>query len=164
MIVRIINVLGDCPDHCSENGSPRLHVSCTHVHLRDIYLDLATRFIHRLSARSGTTSVRCTCRCISFLFVRQLGSQLNWEFFLDPGTTCLCHLLLGSGTKWAHFTLRWMCLFFDPYASDVQGRYASRPLTFLFRNTSGHTWSGKKYFSFFFKSTMHSSDNRNLRL
>ena len=38
--------------------------------------------------------------------VRRLDSQLNWEFFLDPGTTCLRHLLLGSGTKWAHFTLR----------------------------------------------------------
>ena len=38
--------------------------------------------------------------------VRQLGSQLNWEFFLDPGTTCLLHLLPGLGTKWAHFTLR----------------------------------------------------------
>ena len=38
--------------------------------------------------------------------VRRLGSQLNWEFFLDPGTTCLHHLLPGSGTKWAHFTLR----------------------------------------------------------
>ena len=31
MIVRIINVLEDCPDHCSENGSPRLHVSSTHI-------------------------------------------------------------------------------------------------------------------------------------
>ena len=38
--------------------------------------------------------------------VRRLDSQLNWEFFLDPGTTCLRHLLPGSGTKWAHFTLR----------------------------------------------------------
>ena len=38
--------------------------------------------------------------------VRRLDSQLNWEFFLDPSTTCLCHLLPGSGTKWAHFTLR----------------------------------------------------------
>ena len=38
--------------------------------------------------------------------VRRLGSQLNWDFFLDPGTTCLLHLLPGSGTKWAHFTLR----------------------------------------------------------
>ena len=38
--------------------------------------------------------------------VRRLDSQLNWEFFLDPGTKCLRHLLSGSGTKWAHFTLR----------------------------------------------------------
>ena len=38
--------------------------------------------------------------------VRRLDSQLNWEFFLDPGTMCLRHLLPGSGTKWAHFTLR----------------------------------------------------------
>ena len=38
--------------------------------------------------------------------VRRFVSQLNWEFFLDPGTTCLRHLLPGSGTKWAHFTLR----------------------------------------------------------
>ena len=38
--------------------------------------------------------------------VRRLDSQLNWEFFLDPGTTCLRHLLPGSRTKWAHFTLR----------------------------------------------------------
>ena len=37
--------------------------------------------------------------------VRQLDSQFNWEFFLDPGTMCLRHLLPGSGTKWAHFTL-----------------------------------------------------------
>ena len=37
--------------------------------------------------------------------VRRFISQLNWEFFLDPGTTCLRHLLPGSGTKWAHFTL-----------------------------------------------------------
>jgi len=28
------------------------------------------------------------------------------EFSFDPGTTCLRHLLPGSGTKWAHFTLR----------------------------------------------------------
>ena len=38
--------------------------------------------------------------------VRRLDSQLNWEFFLDPGTTCLRYLLPGSGTKWTHFTLR----------------------------------------------------------
>ena len=38
--------------------------------------------------------------------VRRFVSQLNWEFFLDPGTMCLRHLLPGSGTKWTHFTLR----------------------------------------------------------
>ena len=58
-----------------------------------------------------------------------------------------------------------MCLFFDPYASDVQGHYASRPLTFLFRNTSGHTSQDKKSFSFFLRApyilrtTCFSGDN-----
>ena len=41
---------------------------------------------------------------------------LRWFFFLDPGTTCLRHLLPGSGTKWAHFTLRWTCLFLAYFA------------------------------------------------
>ena len=68
-------VLGDCSDHCCARElsrpllgdcSPRLHVICTHIQLRDIYLDLATRLILRLPASSGTTSVRCTCRCISY--------------------------------------------------------------------------------------------------
>jgi hypothetical protein len=35
------------------------------------------------------------------------------SFFLDPSTTCLHHLLPGSRTKWAHFTLRWICLLFE---------------------------------------------------
>ena len=70
-----ISVLGNCYDHCCARGlfrpllgdrSPRLHVICTHIQLRDIYLDLATRLILRLPASSGTTSVRCTCRCISY--------------------------------------------------------------------------------------------------
>ena len=81
-------VLGDCPDHHRARGlfrplscsgtaptilrtllrdcSPRLHVICTHIQLRGIYLDLATRLIPRLPASSGTTSVRCTCRCILY--------------------------------------------------------------------------------------------------
>ena len=59
-------VLGDSPDHFLEFCSPWLHVICTHIQLRDIYLDLATRLILRLPASSGTTSVRCTCRCILF--------------------------------------------------------------------------------------------------
>ena len=81
-------VLGDCSDHsrarglfrplsCSgtvpttlrtslEDSSPRLHVICTHIQLRGVYLDLATRLLPRLPASSGTTSVRCTYRCISY--------------------------------------------------------------------------------------------------
>ena len=58
--------LRDCPDHCLNNGSPWLHVIYTHIQLRDISLDLATRLIPRLPASSGTTSVRCTCRCSSY--------------------------------------------------------------------------------------------------
>ena len=100
------NVLGDCPDHCSENGSPWLHVICTHIQLRDIYLDLATRLLLRLPASSGTTSVRCTFRCISYRLYNDWILNFGGNSFLDPGTTCLRHLLLGSGTKWAHFTLR----------------------------------------------------------
>ena len=85
--------------------SPRLHVICTHIHLRDIYLDLATRLILRLPSSPGTTSVRCTCRCISYRLHDDWILNFSGNYFLDPGTTCLRHLLPGSGTKWAHFTL-----------------------------------------------------------
>ena len=86
--------------------SPRLHVIYTHIQLRGIYLDLATRLISRLPANSGTTSVRCTCRCILYRLHDDWILNFSRNSFLDPGTTCLCHLLPGSGTKWAHFTLR----------------------------------------------------------
>jgi len=70
------------------------------------FLDFAIRLILRLPANSETISVRCIWRCILVSeFLREL-------FFLDPGTMCLHHLLPGSGTKWAHFTLRWICLLF----------------------------------------------------
>ena len=68
-------VLGDCSDHYRARGlfrpllddhSPWLHVICTHIQSRGIYLDLTTRLILRLLASSGTTSVRCTCWCISY--------------------------------------------------------------------------------------------------
>ena len=68
-------VIRDCSDHqCARelsrpllrDRSPRLHVICTHIQLRDIYLDLATRLILRLPASSGTTSVRCNYRCILY--------------------------------------------------------------------------------------------------
>ena len=48
-------MLGDCPDHCLDNGSPWLHVIRTHIQLRDISLDLATRLKFCLPASSGTT-------------------------------------------------------------------------------------------------------------
>ena len=108
-------VLGDCYDHYYARGlsrpllgdrSSRLHVICTHIQLSDIYLDLATRLILRLPASPGTTSVRCTCRCILYRLHDDWILNFNGNSFLDPGTTCLRHLLPGSGTKWAHFTLR----------------------------------------------------------
>ena len=83
------SMLGDCPDYGYSQGfivfpmlrsrtapttlrpllgdhSPWLHVICTHIQLRDTSLDLAIRLIFRLPASSGTTSVRCTCRCILY--------------------------------------------------------------------------------------------------
>jgi len=71
------------------------------------FLDLTIRLILCLPTSSGTTLVRCTWRCILVLeFLRGL-------FFLHPGTTCLYHLLPGSETRWAHFTLRWIYLLFQ---------------------------------------------------
>ena len=64
-------VLGDCLDH-SPTTARGLCVSTTCdwrlAYSWDIFshLDLATRLIPRLPASSGTTSVRCTCRCISY--------------------------------------------------------------------------------------------------
>ena len=64
-------VLGDCLDH-SPTTARGLCVSTTCdwrlAYSWDIFshLDLATRLIPRIPASSGTTSVRCTCRCISY--------------------------------------------------------------------------------------------------
>jgi len=64
-------MLRDCLDH-SPTTARGLCVSTT-CDWRLAYgwsifshLDLATRLIPRLPASSGTTSVRCTCRCISY--------------------------------------------------------------------------------------------------
>jgi hypothetical protein len=125
-------VLGDCPDYGYSRGfivfpmlrsgtapttlqpllgdrSPRLYVICTHIQLRGIYFfslrpcyKADTSPSSKLGDYIGT--MHLPVQLVSL--VRRLDSQLNWEFFLDPGTTCLCHLLPGSGTKWAHFTLR----------------------------------------------------------
>ena len=55
------------------------------------------RGLHRYDAPTGASRIACTT--IGFLTLIEI-------LFLDPGTTCLRHLLPGSGTKWAHFTLR----------------------------------------------------------
>ena len=80
--------------------SPRLHVICTHIQLRGIYF-FSLRPCYKLGDYIGM--MHLSVQLVSL--VRRLDSQLNWEFFLDPGTTCLRHLLPGSGTKWAHFSL-----------------------------------------------------------
>ena len=69
------------------------------------------------------------------------------DFSFDPGTTCLRHLLPGSGTKWAHFTLWWTCLLFWR--------------SVLFRKVKWAHFTEKEIF--FLKSTMHSSNNWLLR-
>jgi hypothetical protein len=104
----------------------------THIKLRDHYfLDLATRFILRLPASSGTTSVRCTCRCISV-------SSFHEDSFktLAPRVYVTYYQTRGLS---GHTSPCGECAcFFDPYTADDQRRYTSR-FTFLHRNPSGHT-------------------------
>ena len=58
-----------------------------------------------------------------------------------------------------------MCLFFDPYASDDQGRYASRRTYISFQKYKWAHFTGRKYFSFFLRApyilrtTYFSGDN-----
>ena len=99
------------PRSLSDHGSGTLRLDymrlATRIQLGYFsHLDLATRLIPRLLASSGTTSVRCTCRCISYCLNNDWILNFGGNSFLDPGTTCLRHLLPGSGTQWAHFTLR----------------------------------------------------------
>ena len=103
--------------------------------------DHATWLILHLPASSGTTLVQCIWWCIS---VSEFPRGL---FFLDPGTMCLRHLLPGSRTKWAHFTLRWICLFFWK--------------TILFWKLKWAHFTRKEIF--FLKSTMNYSNNLLLR-
>jgi hypothetical protein len=80
------------------------------------------------------------------------------DSFLDPSITCLRHLLPGSGTKWVHFTWRWIVSIFLPYDREfffVSYFHQVCTLTFLYRNTSGYTSPGTKIFLFW--TTMQSS-------
>ena len=65
--------LEDCPDHSPtiargplSSATCDLYSQTVERHLFFSHLDLATRLIPRLPASSGTTSVRCTCRCSSY--------------------------------------------------------------------------------------------------
>ena len=102
-------MLGDCPDH-SPNIARRPLSSAT----CDLYPHIVERHLLRPCYKADTLPSSKLGDYIGtmhlpvhlVLLVRRLDSQLQWEFFLDPGTMCLRHLLLGSGTKWAHFTLQ----------------------------------------------------------
>ena len=97
-------MLRDCLDH-SPTTARGLCVSTTCdwrlAYSWDILscLDLATRLIPRLPTSSGTTLVRCTCRCISYRLHVDWILNFSGNSFFDPGTTCLHHLLLGLRTK-----------------------------------------------------------------
>ena len=79
-----------------EDWSLSLHLDSTYIQLRGDFnfLDLATRLILCLPASSGTMHLALHLNIRIFM----------WIFLFDPGTTCLHHLLPGTGTKWAHFT------------------------------------------------------------
>ena len=107
--VPITLMLGDCLDH-SPNIARRQLSSAT----CDLYSHTVERRLFRPCYKAATSpssklgdyigTMHLSVHLV--LLVRRLDSQLQWEFFLDPSTTCLHHLLPGSGTKWAHFTLR----------------------------------------------------------
>ena len=117
-------VLGDCSDHWCVRGLLRLLMCSGTVPTTarrslssatcDLYSHTVERHLFRPCYKAHTSPSSKLGDYIGTMHlpvhlvspVRRLGSQLNWEFFLDPGTTCLLHLLPGSGTKWAHFTLR----------------------------------------------------------
>ena len=117
-------VLGDCSDYCHAQGLLRLLMCSGTVPTTawrsfssatcDLYSHTVERHLLRPCYKTHTLSSSKLGDYISTMHlpvhlvspVRRLGFQLNWEFFLDPDTMCLRHLLPGLGTKWAHFTLR----------------------------------------------------------
>ena len=107
--VLITLMLGDCPDHSLNIAWRQLSLATC-----DLYLHIVERHLLRPCYKAHTSPSSKLGDYIGTMHlpvhlvspVQRLDSQFNWEFFLDPGTTCLRHLLPGSGTKWAHFTLR----------------------------------------------------------
>ena len=117
-------MLGDCSDHCRARGLLRQLMCSGTVPTTarrsffsatcDLYSHIVERHLFRPcykvrtppSSKLGGYIGTMHLPVHLVLLVRQLGCQIHWDFFLDPGTMCLRHLLPGSGTKWAHFTLR----------------------------------------------------------
>ena len=101
-------MLGDCSDHSSNIARRPLSLA-----ICDLYSHTVERHLFRPCYKANTSpssklgdyigTMHLLVHLVSL--VRRLDSQLKWEFFLDPSTTCLRHLLPSSGTKWAHFTL-----------------------------------------------------------
>ena len=121
-------MLKDGPDHYRAQGrfrrmlgdcSPWLHVICTHIQLRNIYLGLATRLIIRLPASPGTTSVRCTCQCISYRLYDDwiLNVTGNSSKTLAPHAYVTYYQARGLS---GHTSPCGECVYFiDPYALTV---------------------------------------------
>ena len=108
-IVPITLMLEDCPDHSSNIAWRQLSSATC-----DLYSHTVERHLLRPCYKAHTSPSSKLGDYIDTMHlpvdlvspVRRLDSQFNWEFFLDPSITCLRHLLPGSRTKWAHFTLR----------------------------------------------------------
>ena len=158
-------MLGDFPDHCLNNGSPWLHVICTHIQLRDISLDLATRLTFRLPASSGTTLVRYTYRCISYrLYDDQIFNLIGNSFQTLAPRACVTYYQ-ARGLS-GHTSPCGKCVYFiDPYALNVGHNYYCTRVTYIsFQKYKWAHFIKKEIFFFFLQSAMHSSDNRNVRL
>jgi hypothetical protein len=86
------------PDHSLRSGFLGYMWNLTRIQLRD------QRFF-RPCDKAHTLSSSKLGDYIGMMHLSvHLSIKFSRKFILDPGTTCLRHLLLGSGSKWAHFT------------------------------------------------------------
>ena len=140
-------MLGDCPDHCLNNGSPWLHVICTHIQLRDIYFDLVTRLVLRFPASSGTTSVRCTYRCISYCLYDNWVLNLIGDSFQTLAPRAYVTYYQARELS-GHTSPCGECVCFSTTMPLIKDATLRDTLIFLFRNTSGHTSQDRNLFLF----------------
>jgi hypothetical protein len=119
------------------------------------FLDLATRLILRLPASSGTTSVRCTCRCISV-------SSFHGVSFKTLAPRAYITYYQARGLS-GHTSPCGECACFStPTPLMIKDATLQDTLMFTHRNPSRHTFQEGEIFSFL-KSTIHSLDNLLLR-